>query len=460
MGGSHAGAAEAAANLERRLGVRRRGKGDGAAERPGAEDLASAAEAEIVAAIDAERAALLRERQTLTAAVEQDYRRLAQPADEVEMHASAARLSLRQLEGRLRHDLRLASARAAEAAADLERFKTAEQVRWRARTPDSVTLSTGVLAGLVVVEAMASAPIFASALEGGLAQGYMAAVTLSGLNASIGLIGGFFGIRYLQRRNPTLKALGGLCTLAAVSFGVFFNGFAAVWRARAIEAGEREEALRAMAKGKPFDAELIAGQRGVFDLLFDTRHGETFILLTLGLVVLIGALVKGATGFDDPVPDHGALTRAAEKSEDAFADAHEDAVEALDEPVTAARERIDALVAERRAALATARSRYDEAAVKLEALDDRLADLAGAQPMLIETYRIANMAARKTPPPALFLAPPPLPAAPTDGLERVGALRTEAETAHAALVAAARREIEALIAERDAVEKRLRESLA
>jgi hypothetical protein len=80
--------------------------------------------------------------------------------------------------------------------------------------------------------------------------------------------------------------------------------------------------------------------------------------------------------------------------------------------------------------------------------------------MLIETYRIANMAARKTPPPALFLAPPPLPAAPTDGLERVGALRTEAEAAHAALVAAARREIEALIAERDAVEKRLRESLA
>lgn len=456
MGGDHAGAAAEAATLERRLGLRRRAKADGAANRPPSDAASDPAEAEIAAAIAAERAAVMKERAALTAAVEQGYRRLAAPADDIEMHAAAARLTLKQLEGRLRLALKGAAARKAEADNDLDAFKRREQVRWRARTPDSITLSSGLLAGLVVVEAVASAPIFASALKGGLAQGYLAAVTLSALNAAIGMIGGFFGIRYLQRRDPTLKTLGGLATLGAVGFGLFFNVFAALWRARAVEDGERAAALRAMAKGKPFDAELVAGQSDALSLLFDTRHGETFVLLTLGVVVLIGALVKGATGFDDPVPDHGALTRAAEKEEENFADAHEDAIDALDEPVTAAREKIESAIAERRTALANLRDRYDEASVKLDALDARLDTLALAENMLIETYRLANMAARTSPPPAFFMAPPARVATPSDGLERAGALRTEAETLHAKLVAGARREIEALIVERDAVEERLR----
>jgi len=461
MGGSHAGAAAEAATLERRLAVRRRARADGAAGRPPeSSDGPSGVEDDITAAIERERATILREREAIATALEQGYRRLTAPADEIDMHAAAARLSLRQMEGRLRLSLKTAGARAEEAAGDLEAFRRREQVRWRARTPDSLTMSTGMLVGLVAVEAIASAPIFANAMNGGLAQGYMAAVTLSALNASIGLIGGFFGIRYLQRRGTTLKVLGGLCTAAAVLFGLFFNVFASLWRARSIEALERADAMRAMAKGKPFDAEILAGQRDVLSLLFDTRHGETFILLTLGVIVLIGALVKGATGFDDPVPDHGALTRAAEREQDEFADAHEDAIEALDEPVTAARGKIEALLAERRAALSEMRARYDDAEVKLHALDNRLDDLAGAQAMLIETYRIANMAARKSPPPAAFMAPPPRPAPPPDALERAGALRTQAEAQLAALAAAAKREIEALIVDRETVEDRLRGSVA
>ncbi|TPW07552.1 MAG: hypothetical protein FD124_1076 [Alphaproteobacteria bacterium] len=106
------------------------------------------------------------------------------------------------------------------------------------------------------------------------------------------------------------------------------------------------------------------------------------------------------------------------------------------------------------------RTRYDDAEVKLHALDNRLDDLAGAQAMLIETYRIANMAARKSPPPAAFMAPPARPAPPPDALMRAGALRTEAEAQLAALAAAAKREIEALIVEREAVEERLRGSVA
>lgn len=456
MGGSHAGAAAEAATLERRLAVRRRARTDGAAGRPEADAIAIPAEQDIIDAVDHERAKLLQERTSITTALEHGWRRLAASADEIEMHASAARLSLRQMEGRLRLSLKTAAARAEEAAGDLDAFKQREQVRWRARSPDSLTLSTGMLVGLVAVEAVASAPIFADAMSGGLAQGYMAAVTLSALNASIGLIGGFFGVRYLQRRGATLKWLGGLCTLAAVAFGIFFNVFASLWRARAVEDIQRAEALRAMQRGKAFDAEVLAGQSDALSLLFDTRHGESFILLTLGLIVLIGALVKGATGFDDPLPDHGALTRAAEREQEEFADAQEDALEALDEPVTAARVKIDALISERRTALATLRTRYDEAEAKLHALNTRLADLALAQAMLIETYRVANMAARRTPPPPGFMQPPPQPAAPPDALERAGALRTEAEAALSGLATAARREIETLIVEREAIEERLR----
>lgn len=456
MGGSHAGAAAEAATLERRLAIRRRARADGAAGRPDTDSATIPVEQEIIEAIDAERARLLRDRASIASSLEQGWRRLSDSAEEVSLHASAARLSLRQMEARLRLSLKTAAARAEEAQTDLEAFRRREQVQWRARSPDSLTLSTGMLVALVAIEAVASAPIFADAMNGGLAQGYMVAVTLSALNASIGLIGGYFGIRYLQRRGAVLKSLGGLCTLTAVTFGLFFNVFAALWRARAVEDLERAEALRAMQRGNPFDAELLAGQSDAISLLFDTRHGETFILLVLGVVVLIGALVKGATGFDDPVPDHGALTRAAERQQEEFADAQEDALEALDEPITAARAKIDALIAERRALLATLRGQYDEAEAKMHAIDVRLDDLAAAQSMLIETYRIANMAARRTPPPQGFMSPPPQPDAPPDALERAGALRTEAEAAQSALAATARREIEALIAEREAVEQRLR----
>jgi len=460
MGGSHAGAAAEAATLERRLAVRRRARADGAAGRPDAEARSIPAEQEIIDAIDQERGKLLRDRASIATSLEQGWRRLATSADEIEMHSAAARLSLRQMEGRLRLSLETAAARAEEAAGDLDAFKRREQVRWRARTPESLTLSTGMLVGLVAIEAVASAPIFADAMNGGLAQGYMAAVTLSGLNASIGLIGGFFGIRYLQRRDATLKWLGGLCTLAAVAFGIFFNVFASLWRARAVEDIERAEALRAMQRGKPFDAEVLAGQSDALSLLFDTRHGETFILLVLGIIVLIGALVKGATGFDDPVPDHGALTRAAEREQEDFADAQEDALEALDEPITSARQKIDALMVERRTALAAIRTQYDDAEAKLHALDVRLDDLALAQAMLIETYRVANMAARRTPPPPGFMTPPPQPDSPPDALERAGGLRAQAEAALSNLAVTARREIEALIVEREAVEQRLRGSAA
>lgn len=460
MGGSHAGAAAEAATLERRLAVRRRARADGAAGRPHEDSVEAPVEKEIVDAIDTERGKLLRERDAIAATLEQGWRRLIDGADDIGLHAGAARLSLRQMEGRLRLSLKSAAARAGEASDDLESFKRREQVRWRARTPDSLTLSTGMLVALVAVEAIASAPIFSDAMNGGLAQGYMAAVTLSALNASIGLIGGFFGIRYLQRRGALLKWLGGLCTAAAVGFGLFFNVFAALWRARAVENIERTEALRAMQKGKAFDAQILAGQSDAFSLLFDTRHGETFILLVLGVIVLIGALVKGATGFDDPVPDHGALTRAAEREEEAFAEAQEDALEALDAPVSEARSRIDAFLSERRSAIAQMRVRYDEAEAKLHAIDVRLDDLAIAQTMLIETYRIANMSARRTPPPAGFMTPAPAPNAPPDALARAGALRTEVEASHASLAGAARREIEALIGEREAVEERLRGSAA
>lgn len=446
--------------MERRLAVRRRARADGAAGRPEADAVSIPAEQDIIDAVELERAKLLRERTSIAASLEQGWRRLASSADEIEMHAAAARLSLRQMEGRLRLSLKTAAARAEEASGDLEAFKQREQVRWRARSPESLTLSTAMLVGLVAVEAVASAPIFADAMNGGLAQGYMAAVTLSALNASIGLIGGYFGIRYLQRRGATLKWLGGLCTLAAVGFGIFFNVFASLWRARAVEDLERAEALRAMQRGKTFNAEVLAGQSDALSLLFDTRHGETFILLVLGLIVLIGALVKGATGFDDPVPDHGALTRAAEREMEDFADAQEEALEALDEPVTTAREKIDAMMLERRTALTTMRTQYDDAEAKLHVIDVRLKDLALAQAMLIETYRVANMASRRTSPPLGFMTPPPQPDAPDDALERAGALRTEAEAALAGLAAAARRAIEALIVEREAVETRLRGSEA
>ncbi len=125
-----------ATTLERRLGVRKRARAD--AGRPKIEeDGPAAAELEIAAAIDAERAPLLAERALIAAQLEQSLRRAAAPAPDFALTASQSLLPLRQVEARHRGELAALRARAASERADVETFRRREDRVFGAKLPDS-----------------------------------------------------------------------------------------------------------------------------------------------------------------------------------------------------------------------------------------------------------------------------------------------------------------------------------
>jgi hypothetical protein len=437
--------------LERRLDVRRRARTDGAAGRD-AEAGPAPVELEIAAEVAARREDLLAQRAAAQAGLERELRRLKPMDADFSAILADARLSLRQIEGRAAHEFAQLKERAERAKADLESFRRANGIRRGALYPESKLLSTGLLVVLAAIEAMASAPILASALDGGLAQGYLAAITLSGINAGIGLLGGYVGLRYLTQRKPLLFALGAIGFGLALFVGIFLNVFAALWRARTVELSERTEALAAMREGRVFDAEILAGERSAFSLLFDLQHGETMVLLMLGAIVLVAAFHKGFSSVDEPVPDYGKLDRASRAADEELAELREEIRDELEAPIEESRAAIEKSLAAHRAGLDAVRAAYDSGAEAIHTLDARLRAVADAGASLRRLYRKELAAARGVAP-----AAEPAGAAETtgDALEAPGAIVTACEASYAAAVRAGAHAREELLAALDAATGRL-----
>lgn len=286
----------------------------------------------------------------------------------------------------------------------------------------------------MAVEAIASAPIFASMNETGLVSGYVTAVVMSALNAVIGFLGGFFGVRYTTHSKPVMKTLGYGAAMISVAVAIAFNLFMALWRASASEPAIPGDATPAFA--------LLA-------------TGPSLTLLMLGGIVFLMALYEGATKFGEVYPEYGKMERHAQAAEEDFRDALDEAMEELhehaDPAIAAINERLDA----QQAGVAKMLEVYDETAGRLIALDARLRALAAAQSSLIALYRQENVALRKGAAPRAFLTPPSAPPAPEDVLVRAGAMLTEARDAFTRAQTAANAESAGLIRELREISARL-----
>lgn len=437
--------------LERRLDIKRRARTDGAAGRS-TDTGPTPVELEIAAEIATRREDLLAQRAAAQAALERELRRLKPMEADFSAILADARLSLRQIEGRATHEFAQLKERAQRAKGDLESFRRANGIRRGALYPESKLLSTALLVVLAAIEAMASAPILASSLDGGLAQGYLAAITLSGINAGVGLLGGYLGLRYLTQRKPLLFALGALGFAVALFVGIFLNIFAALWRARTVEMAERAAALEAMREGRAFDAEILAGERSAAALLFDLRHGETMVLLMLGAIVLVAAFHKGFSSVDEPVPDYGKLDRASRAADEELADLREEIRDALEAPIEDGRAAIEKSLEAHRAGLEAVRAAYDSGAETIHTLDARLRAVADAGASLRRLYHKELAAARGVPPASDFAAPAETPG---DALEGPGVIVAACEQSYSAAVRAAGQAREELLAALDAATGRL-----
>lgn len=175
----------------------------------------------------------------------------------------------------------------------------------------------------------------------------------------------------------------------------------------------------------------------------------------LGAGVWVFAALKGYSGFDDPYPDYGKMDRAAREVSDSLSDFRAEARLELEKPITAAREALSARMEKMRAEYEAMKRAFDAAADKIEALDAQARALDQAAADAIHLYRQENTAARTTPAPGYFSAPPPA-AGPT--LDALGGAAAMIDEAHARLIEAqaqSAQALEGLLIELDQTTKQL-----
>ena len=353
-----------------------------------------------------------------------------------------ARLALKQAAGRLAHDWSEAGARAAEARSDLDAFKRMHQLRRSAVYPRSTLLQAGMLFCAAVFEALFSAALFAEDDARGLLGGAITAIGLSGANVTLGYLGGFLGLRYLQHVRLPMKIMGGAAFAVATFFALMLNLFAADWRDRLAEQAGRQ---------------IDMGSDSSFHLwsLLQLESPQAIILLMLGAGVWVFAALKGYSGFDDPYPDYGKMDRAAQRAADELSDYRAEARGELEAPINAAKAALAARVEKMRAEFDAMNKAFDGAAIKMELLDARARALDEAAAGAVHLYRQENMALRTAPAPAYFSAPPPAAGPSLDALAASAAMIDEARSRLAEAHAQSTQALEALLGELDEATRKL-----
>jgi hypothetical protein len=430
--------------LDRRFGLRKRAREDAEVNQPrhDAWEL-SPAERAVLDAVSEERLQVEQARGEHGAEAERRLRTLAPSPQDFSAPALNARLTLKQIAGRIAPAWTEAEARAAEARTDLDAFKRANSLRRPAVYPRSTMLQSGLLFCAATFEALFSAALFAEDDERGLLGGAIIAIGLAGANVAAGFLAGFLSLRYLQHAQWPVKTMGAIGFAGLTAVAAMFNLFAADWRDQL--------------GGAPEDIGADSGL-SLWSLL-QLQSPQSIILLMLGAGVWAFAALKGYSGFDDPYPDYGKMDRAAREAAETLAELRAEARDEMEAPVNAAKAAIAARLEIMRAEFEAMSKAFDAAALKMETLDAKVRSLDEAAAAAVQLYRRENMALRTTPAPAYFDAPltfEPL----TDALTGAAGLIDDARARLADSQAQAAQALEALVAELDETTARLSGSRA
>lgn len=419
------------ASLDSRLGLKRRGREDGAREHPPtSSDEPAEAEREIQAAIEAERAEIASERIALQRALEQRLGAFKPAAPDFSGPVLEAKLALKQIEARVSHDWAGAAERARIAKADLLSFRETHRLNRAAQTHRTPLLQAGLLLCAAAAESVFSAALFAEEDARGLLGGAVTAIGLSGANVTLGFLSGFVGLRYLQHRSAWIKSAGALCFAAFGLLALMLNLFAADWR---------DQLAKASGAIGPESSDAS------FHLwsLLNLDSPQAIILLMLGGGVWAFATLKGYATFDDPYPDYGKMARAAEAADAEVSELRGEALQQLDSKMDEAGAALAQRMEKARADMSAMSAAFDEGAREAQALDARDRAVDELHAAALKLYRDANLSARTSPAPAHF-ADLPAPSPRADALAGAAALIdagraivAEAERAHGAALSEA-----------------------
>jgi hypothetical protein len=432
-----------ASALDKRLSLRKRAREDAARNVPrhDATDL-SAAELAVIEVVAAERARVDQSRNLAKAEAERRLRALAPTPQDFAGPALDARLALKQGAGRLSQDWSEMARAATQTRAELSAFKETNQLRRAAHYPRSTMLQAGLLLLAAVFESLFSAALFAEDDARGLLGGAIIAIGLSGANVTLGFLAGFLGLRYLQHARLPTKALGALAFTFITFLGLMLNLFAADWRDRLVALSGQQ---------------VSGGDDTSFHLwsLLQLSSPQAIILLMLGAGVWVFAALKGYSGFDDPYPDFGKMDRAAVTASEALSDFRAESREELEKPIDAAKKSLAVRLEKMRAEFAAMNKAFDEASVKMEALDAQARAIDDAAAAAVHLYREENVLARTSPAPAYFSAPPPKPGPSIDAMQGCAQMIDEARARLTDAQAQSAQALVDLVAELDSATARL-----
>jgi hypothetical protein len=471
VGGEHADAED----LARKLRLRARARADGLADRPGPDSLDRAGlEEEILATVSRRQDGLADQAAADAERLMAKLAAAAPPVDGAGLAITSARLAVRQAAGRAQQELASVAARAQRTAADLMAFRQVHRRDSEAEYPASVLLAFGLLAIAALFEASFSATLFAQEDAHGLLGGAATAVGLAGANVSIGFLGGFLGLRYLQHVRLVPRIVGAVCFAVALLAALTLNGFAALWRQDTAHLAQARADVQARAAIVEDDGRCMQRARGRSDpeakaaaaqacentrraALSSLTAGQTglaqqfspqaLVLLMLGLGVWTFSVLKGFNGIDDPYPNYGKLDRIAQAAEAELLAVQQDLHAEMKAALKAAEETISSAVRRQEEAVGRMRQAYNTAGPSLTGFESKWRRWDRVAGVLISQYQADNAAARRAAVPAHFGLPVPRRSPPRDPLEVPGQLLADAQAALSAAQASARQELDALLRE-------------
>jgi hypothetical protein len=215
----------------------------------------------------------------------------------------------------------------------------------------------------------------------------MLAAIFSAVNVLVGVMNGWFPLRWAHHRNPGIKLFGLAVFPAMLAASVALNAFIAHYRDTA-QASPEADLLRVAWSGLLHDP-------------FGLLNIESWLLFVMGTAFALVAVAKGFS-LDDPYPGYGAHDRrraaATARYEDARRDLLEQASQVRDDFMDRHLETIESLrgSSSQRQQLLSARAR------NISDYGSHEAHLEDAARQLLGIYRTANEAARTAPSPDRF----------------------------------------------------------
>jgi len=199
-----------------------------------------------------------------------------------------------------------------DSVVELNQFREQHGERLGKRTPDikkTVEQAIAILVFVMILEGVFNALLFKDAQASGLLGGLMVAFGVSAVNVTLGVVTGFFGLRYLNHPDRFMKAIGGGVAMLGLATGLLINAFVAHYR-DGVEAGlHAAEASGSLAGFSMFQiapgdvmARLGANPVGLDSLV-------AFGLLFIGLCVFAISVYEGYERLSDRYPGYGRVWR-------------------------------------------------------------------------------------------------------------------------------------------------------